>query len=317
MADDIIASAKSMTSVSELQHVTVGMPANAITPATLTAMVGLSKGGALQMVPSITQALDKIQSHTEGMISGIAPGISSALANAGISTSGISTSADPAATVAAIKAAAAVDGIMVDTATENSLTGAITAGSMLSGQASKIMAAGPVGFGKILNQVTAHVNDAVELKTAANFMANTSFGDFGSGIKDMASLTTQGLNNVLGNFKAVGSAFAAAGPMFDLTDMKNFGSPLGMINKLSSLKLGNSSGIKDALVKVGADVNNLGDPTQADKISKAFSSIKDPKVIATVSDQFGVLAKKNPFAGLPSAGSDNTLSGGASLLGGS
>jgi hypothetical protein len=313
MADDIIASAKSMTSISENQHVTVGMPANALTPATLTAMTGIAKGGALQLNPSITAAIGKIQSHVSSLFSG-GGGNAAILSAAGVSFSTPST--DIAGDISKVTSAAANAGVTLSPSVTSSMSSAMTASSALQTQASQIMAAGPAGFGKILNQVTAHVNEAIDIKKATNFMANTSYGDYGDGITDMASLTTQGLNGSIGNMKAVGAAFASAGPMFDLTDMKNFGSPVGMINKLTSARMGNSTGINSLLAKAGVDTNNLSDPTQADKINKVFSSVNDPKVIATVADQFGVATKNNPFAGLPSAGDDNSLSGGASLLGG-
>jgi hypothetical protein len=51
-----------MTSISENQHLAIGKPANAITPATLTAMVGMAKGKGLQIHPSIGAAQAKLAS---------------------------------------------------------------------------------------------------------------------------------------------------------------------------------------------------------------------------------------------------------------
>ena len=42
---DIIASARSMTTVADGQYVAIGMPKSSLTPATLTAMVGMAQGG--------------------------------------------------------------------------------------------------------------------------------------------------------------------------------------------------------------------------------------------------------------------------------
>ena len=53
MADDIIASAKAMTSVTEGQYQTIGLPKGGLTPATLTAMAGLSQGGGLQSLRNL------------------------------------------------------------------------------------------------------------------------------------------------------------------------------------------------------------------------------------------------------------------------
>ena len=50
---DLIASASSMTSISENQHIAIGKPANAITPATLTAMVVMAQVQGLQIHPNL------------------------------------------------------------------------------------------------------------------------------------------------------------------------------------------------------------------------------------------------------------------------
>ena len=57
MADDIIASARSMTTVADGQYVAIGTPKAAITPATLTAMVGMAQGGgaAIDIAPKVTE----------------------------------------------------------------------------------------------------------------------------------------------------------------------------------------------------------------------------------------------------------------------
>ena len=62
MADDIIASARSMTTVADGQYVAIGTPKAAITPATLTAMVGMAKpdGAAIDIAPKVTEAMAKL-----------------------------------------------------------------------------------------------------------------------------------------------------------------------------------------------------------------------------------------------------------------
>jgi hypothetical protein len=52
---DIIASARSMTTYTENQFDAIGFPKGGLTPATLTAMVGFSKGEGLQMNPMVSQ----------------------------------------------------------------------------------------------------------------------------------------------------------------------------------------------------------------------------------------------------------------------
>ena len=63
MADDIIASARSMTTVADGQYVAIGVPKAAITPATLTAMVGMAQGGgaAIDIAPKVNEAMTKLQ----------------------------------------------------------------------------------------------------------------------------------------------------------------------------------------------------------------------------------------------------------------
>ena len=68
MADDIIASARSMTTVADGQYVAIGTPKAAITPATLTAMVGMAQGGgaAIDIAPKVTEAMTKLQTVASG-----------------------------------------------------------------------------------------------------------------------------------------------------------------------------------------------------------------------------------------------------------
>jgi hypothetical protein len=68
MADDIIASARSMTTVADGQYVAIGTPKAAITPATLTAMVGMAQGGgaAIDIAPKVNEAMTKLQTVASG-----------------------------------------------------------------------------------------------------------------------------------------------------------------------------------------------------------------------------------------------------------
>ena len=63
MADDIIASARSMTTVADGQYVAIGTTKAALTPATLTAMVGMAQGGgaAIDIAPKVNEAMTKLQ----------------------------------------------------------------------------------------------------------------------------------------------------------------------------------------------------------------------------------------------------------------
>lgn len=57
---DLIASARNSTVVAEGQYNTVGLPKGGLTPATITAMVGFSKGQGLQMNPNVSAAISKL-----------------------------------------------------------------------------------------------------------------------------------------------------------------------------------------------------------------------------------------------------------------
>ena len=63
MAIDIIASARSMTTVADGQYVAIGTPKAALTPATLTAMVGMAQGNgaAIDIAPKVNEAMTKLQ----------------------------------------------------------------------------------------------------------------------------------------------------------------------------------------------------------------------------------------------------------------
>ena len=332
---DIIASARSMTTYSEGQYNAIGFPKGGLTPATITAMVGFSQGEGLQMNPMVSAALGKIKSATSATIAGLPPGAASALSNVGITMDTINASTDPAQTVQGIKDALATDGIMLDTATENSLSSTIGVASKLESLSSKLMAGGPAAFMQKFNAARGHIADAIEIKKVTAFTANQTLDSFGSGMKKMSSLSSNGLGGAMGNMAAAGAALAAAGPMFDLGDIKNMGSPVGLVKKLLGSKMSNSTGVTGELTKAGVDINDLENPAFADKISKVMGNIKDPKALKDVAEQFGIkppgglpevgkqsfaaLAAANPFAGTPGyTGADSSLNtnAGATLLGG-
>jgi len=207
--------------------------------------------------------------------------------------------------------------------------------SRLDTLSNKLFAGGPAAFMSKLNTARGHIADTIELKKVTAFTANQSLESFGTGMNKISSLSSNGLDGVMGNMAAASAAMAAAGPLFDLSDTANLGSPVGLINKLASSKLANATGVNAALTKAGVNINDLSNPANADKISKVMSSITDPKAIKDVADQFGVnppgglpdvgkqsfaaLTAANPFAGAPSyQGADSSLNTGAAaaLLGG-
>ena len=60
---DLIASARSQTTVADGQYVAIGMPKGGLTPATITAMVGMAQGNgvAIDLAANVKTAMDKLQ----------------------------------------------------------------------------------------------------------------------------------------------------------------------------------------------------------------------------------------------------------------
>jgi hypothetical protein len=276
----------------------------AITPATLTAMVGMAKGGALQVAPVVTKAISAMQTHAFSLTGSI-PALSTELGNAAVGASGLTAShlttalsnlsSNPnisPSVISSITSLIAPGGAIMNT---------LGASSALSDLSSKLLPAGnPAAFGAMLQQAHGHIADSVELTKATNFMSNISFGDFGAGITDMSSMTTQGIDGVMGDLGAAAKAFEAAGPVFDLNKIGSLGSSTGLVDKLNSVKLGNASGVNAAIAAAGLDMTN---PEHAPAISKIVSSIKDPAIIATIQDQLkispgGIMGSVNDFTDL-------------------
>ena len=248
---DIIASARSMSTYADGQYVAIGFPKGGLTPATITAMVGFSKGQGLQVNESVGQAMSAMDAKIATL--------------------------DPN-----------VDGVLITQITN--------AKNKLNDLSDKIFAGGPAAFMQKFNAARGHIADSIELKKVTAFTANQSLDSFGSGMQSISSLSTNGLDGALGDMTAASKAMTAAGSLFDLSDMANFGSSTGLINKLTSSKMSNSTGINAALANAG--ITDLTNPANADKIDKVMASITDPKVLKDVADQFNI----SPPGGLPDLG---------------
>ena len=269
MAEDIIASARSMTTVADGQYVAIGTPKAAITPATLTAMVGMSQGGgaAIDIAPKVNEAMTKLQT--------------------------VASSSDYPANV---NAQAAL----------NTLT-------TIQGKLFNKDDAG--GFGAIVGKVQSHISNSNDVLNSTNFLKDSNYSDFGSGITDMSSMGDRGMTNVFGSLPGAGKAMSSFGTMFNGIDVKRFGTPSGLVESLQKNKLANATGVNQKLTDAGVDLNDIHNPVYADKISSVLTNIKDPAAINTTADQFGI---NNPFAGLPSyTGSDSSLYNTQNALGGS
>jgi hypothetical protein len=247
---------KAVTVISEGQYNAVGEPATSFSPATITAMVGMKKGEALTISPSVTQAMNALSIKAA---SGDYP--------------------------ANVQAAAALANL---TTLQNTIFNP-------SDQA---------GFGSIVGQIQGHIETSHNLINTSNFLSNSSYSDFGTGIKDLGSMSERGFTNILGSLPSAGKAIESTGTMFNGISAKNFGSPVGMVQALQNNKLANATGVNQKLVDAGVDLNDLENPVYKDQISNVLASIKDPTAINVTADQFG----QNPFAGLPSySGSDASL----------
>lgn len=171
------------------------------------------------------------------------------------------------------------------------------------------------GFGSFLSQAHNHVKDSVNLRQSTDFMANSQWTDFGTGITNMSSSVERGLTSQIGSFKGAGAAIASTGTMFNGIDIKNFSTPTGLVQSLQNNKLANATGVNQKLVDAGVDLNDLDNPVYKDQIANVLGSIKDPTAINVTADQMNIT---NPFAGLPSySGDDSSLYNTQNALGGS
>lgn len=251
--DITLVTAKAASVVIEGMKASLATPAGGLTPATITAMVGIAKGEALQIAPTVTNAMSVLQQHI-----GLTP--NSAGYIPGVSGAGGSASS------------------------------ALTSLTTLQ---SKLLPAGNhAAFGQILSQAQGHIADSKEIKAATDFISSTDFSDYGSGVSKLSDMATQGLDKIVGSLPSAASAFTCAGPLYNLKDIANFGTPAGLLDKLKSIKLANFSGLTTALTKAGIDIDNLNDPAQADKVNKVLASITDPKIINTIVEQVGITPPK-------------------------
>ena len=308
MADDIIASAKAMTSVAEGQYQTLGLPKGGLTPATLTAMVGLNQGGALQVPPAVAGIVSTLQSNAFSQVSSI-PELSSALGNASISAGNLTPSA-LSSVVAGIQAnpnvsPSAKTAISSLTGAGSPLANILSASSGLSALQAKLMPAGnPAAFGDFLMQAKSHVLDSIDIKKAVNSINAKDFSSYGAGVTNMSSLADRGLSASLGSLSAAGAALAATGTMMEGTDPAKMGTPGAFVESLTKNKLANATGVNADLVAAGVNLDDIHNPIYADKITNVLQNIKNPIAINVAADQFN----QNPFAGLPSyTGSDSSL----------
>lgn len=328
-AGDFIAIARSTTSVTDGQFKTLAIPANSLTPATITATMGAVSGDTLQLHPNVSAALGMLRSRSTTLINSV-PELAGQFGNAGVNIS-TATGTQISAVISQVTANVTSGNLPVSVST--SITGILTSDPLtgftglndtsalqddLEVLHSQMLPPGnQVGFAKIVNQCQAHINNAKDLLNTTNFLGNTKYGDFGSGIKDMGSMADQGLTNVFGSLSSAGAALSANGSMFNGIDLKNIGKPGGIVEAFTNNKLANATGLNEKLAAAGVNLDDIHNPLYANKINSVLGSIKDPTAIAAAAEQFG---QANPFAGVPTyQGTDSSLYTGAAgkLLGGS
>jgi hypothetical protein len=246
---------KAVSVVTEGQYNAVGESATSLSPATITAMVGMSKGQALSISSSVTKAMSALSS--------VPP-------------------SDP-------NYAAAQGALTNLTTLQNNIFNPADHGS----------------FGSIVGQVQGHIETSHNLINTSNFLSNSSYSDFGTGINNLGSMADRGLTNTLGSLPGAGKAIESTGTMFNGISAEKFGSPVGIVQSLQNNKLANATGLNQKLVDAGVDLNNLDDPVYKDQISQVLGSVNNPAAINTTAEQMNIT---DPFAGLPTyTGTDSSL----------
>ena len=172
-------------------------------------------------------------------------------------------------------------------------------------------------FGAMFSQATNHVESTQQLRLKTDFIANTSFPDYGSGITSMSDTLDQGMTSSFGDLNASAKAMSATKGVFDPSDMKTFGTYEGLYKSMNKNKLANFSGLNENIDKYNIDTSKLNDPAYQDQANAAFSSIKDPATLQTMADQFDLPTNTvtaqpphqfNPFEGMQGyTGSDASV----------
>jgi hypothetical protein len=247
--DYSLVTSKAGSVVAENLKLSLATPAGSITPSTLTAMAGIAKGEALDLAPTVKNAMSAI----DAKLNTLNPNVDGAL-------------------------------ITQITSAKNNLMNLQASLGVTGDPGSSNLG----NFGSIISQAQGHIQDATEIKSVEKFLANSNFSDFGSGITNMSSLTTGGLDGQFGSLTAAASAMSAAGPCFDMSNPGSIGTGSGLVDKLKSAKLGNFSGLNQALAANGVDLDSIDDPVYSETITKTLSSINDPKILKDVTTQLGI-----------------------------
>lgn len=243
--------AKAGAVIAEGLKLSLATPGGGLTPSTITAMVGIKNGQALDLAPEVKTVMSKLNE--------------------------------------AIPPTLGVDGFGFPIPNPKYHPGAAAALSNLENLQGQLLPPGNHGaLGSFLSQAQSHIKDSIELKNVTGAISNMNFEDLGSGITNMSSMLDQGLTSKLGNLSSAGNAMAATGKLFDPKDMANFGSGAGLVNQLNANKLGNSTGLNEALSRAGVDLSALSDPVYKENIDKVLGSVQDSAILRKIQDQLEV-----------------------------
>jgi hypothetical protein len=159
----------------------------------------------------------------------------------------------------------------------------IWVGSSASGALSTV---GPASFGMRYQIVATHIFDSIVILTSVDNLGDTEYEIYGSGITDIVSMTTRGLNVTLGDLESVAVVFEEIGPLYDLNFMSRFGTLAGLIENLINNKIGFSTGVTTALNNAGMPLNEIRESVYEDIVTKALRTITDQDAIDLVIDQY-------------------------------
>ena len=288
------------------------MPDN-MTPATMSAIAGLSDGTAVQVHPTVTSTISIINDHAilkNISIVGSSGQFSCSnenLLEAGqlVSITGTfdtshygyiysptstykigTTNGLNNFTLTTTTGSAISTNIGTPTGVTIKLSKPAGIASNLEIQSNKIIS----GIASYFGQAMSHVKLANTMKDTTDFMSNVSFSSLGSGISSVSSVSDQGLSSTFSNINAVTETLVNAGAVYDISDMSTFGTPGGLVHSIIKNKLGNSSGLLKQLSDANVDIKQVDDPAYLSQVMYALQQINDPVVLNTITDQFNMFS---------------------------
>lgn len=153
-----------------------------------------------------------------------------------------------------------------------------TASQTLSTQSSTILSCVSVYF----PQIVAHVDSSINIKNSVDFMANVNYKDFGSSMTKIDDCLDHGIVSLFGDLTVIAAVLQIAGKIYDLSNMRTFGTPGGLVQSLIDNRLSDSIGLTDQLSAWGVDTNNLYDPAYQERIINALKSVTDQSSLPRV-----------------------------------